>query len=38
METTIPNVCAAAAGIRTFLDLPMITGRGTLGLGRAREG
>jgi len=26
----IPHVCAAAPGIRTFLDLPMITGRGAL--------
>ena len=30
----IPHVCAAAPGIRTFLDLPMITGRGALDLGR----
>lgn len=27
----ISPVCAAAPGIRTFLDLPMITGRGVLG-------
>ena len=27
----IAPVCAAAPGIRTFLDLPMITGRGVLG-------
>lgn len=27
----IVPVCAAAPGIRTFLDLPMITGRGVLG-------
>lgn len=27
----IAPVCAAAPGIRTFLDLPMICGRGTLG-------
>ncbi len=26
----IPHVCAAAPGIKTFLDLPMITGRHTL--------
>lgn len=26
----IPHVCAAAPGIRTFLDLPLITGRGAL--------
>jgi hypothetical protein len=26
----IAPVCAAAPGIRTFLDLPMITGRGVL--------
>jgi hypothetical protein len=26
----VAPVCAAAAGIRTFLDLPMITGRGVL--------
>jgi 4-hydroxy-tetrahydrodipicolinate reductase len=26
----IPHVCRAAPGIRTFLDLPLITGRGTL--------
>jgi 2,4-diaminopentanoate dehydrogenase len=26
----IAPVCAAAPGIRTFLDLPMITGRGAL--------
>ena len=26
----IPLVCAAAPGISTFLDLPMITGRGAL--------
>jgi hypothetical protein len=26
----IPHVCAAAPGIRTFLDLPMITGRGAI--------
>jgi hypothetical protein len=26
----IPHVCAASPGIRTFLDLPMITGRGTM--------
>jgi 2,4-diaminopentanoate dehydrogenase len=31
----IPHVCAAAPGIRTFLDLPMITGRGTFAFGRA---
>jgi hypothetical protein len=30
----IPHVCAAAPGIRTFLDLPMITGRGALDLRR----
>jgi len=27
----IPAVCAAEPGIRTFLDLPMITGRGAFG-------
>ena len=27
----IPHVCAAEPGIRTFLDLPMITGRGAIG-------
>jgi hypothetical protein len=27
----IPHVCAAAPGIRTFLDLPLITGRGAIG-------
>lgn len=27
----IPAVCEAAPGIRTFLDLPMITGRGAFG-------
>ena len=27
----IPHVCAAAPGMRTFLDLPMITGRGAIG-------
>lgn len=27
----VAPVCAAAPGIRTFLDLPMITGRGVLG-------
>jgi hypothetical protein len=27
----IAPVCAADPGIRTFLDLPMITGRGILG-------
>jgi hypothetical protein len=26
----IPHVCAAPPGIRTFLDLPLITGRGSL--------
>jgi hypothetical protein len=26
----IPHVCAAAPGIRTFLDLPLITGRGAI--------
>jgi hypothetical protein len=26
----IPHVCSAQPGIRTFLDLPMITGRGTM--------
>lgn len=26
----IPHVCRAAPGIRSFLDLPLITGRGTL--------
>jgi hypothetical protein len=31
----IPHVCAAAPGIRTFLDLPLITGRGALSHGRA---
>ena len=31
----IPHVCAAAPGIRTFLDLPMIAGRGALAFGRA---
>jgi hypothetical protein len=30
----IPHVCAAAPGIRTFLDLPLITGRGVLDLRR----
>ena len=30
----IPHVCAAPPGIRTFLDLPMITGRGALDLRR----
>jgi hypothetical protein len=30
----IPHVCAATPGIRTFLDLPMITGRGALDLRR----
>jgi hypothetical protein len=34
----IPHVCAAAPGIRTFLDLPLITGRGTLGLRRGDPG
>jgi hypothetical protein len=28
----IPHVCAAPPGIRTFLDLPMITGRGAIDL------
>ena len=32
----IPRVCAAPPGIRTFLDLPMITGRGVLDLRRWR--
>ena len=27
---SIPHLCAAEPGIRTFLDLPMITGRGTM--------
>jgi hypothetical protein len=27
----IPHVCAAAPGIRTFLDLPIIAGRGAIG-------
>jgi hypothetical protein len=30
----IPHVCAAPPGIRTFLDLPIITGRGALGAWR----
>jgi hypothetical protein len=34
----IPHVCAAAPGIRTFLDLPLITGRGALGFARAPGG
>jgi hypothetical protein len=34
----IPHVCAAAPGIRTFLDLPMITGRGALGVRRGASG
>ena len=29
----IPHVCAAEPGIRTFLDLPIIAGRGALALG-----
>lgn len=31
----IPHVCAAAPGIRTFLELPLITGRGALRRGSA---
>jgi len=34
----IPHVCAAEPGIRTFLDLPMITGRGAIGFRRAPLG
>jgi hypothetical protein len=30
----IPHACAAEPGIRTFLDLPLITGRGALDLRR----
>ena len=30
----IPHVCAATPGIRTFLDLPIITGRGTIAFGQ----
>jgi 2,4-diaminopentanoate dehydrogenase len=33
----IAPVCAAAPGIRTFLDLPMITGRGVLGVNIAQR-
>ena len=33
----IPHVCAAAPGIRTFLDLPIIAGRGAIGLSRGRS-
>ncbi len=33
----IPYVCAAAPGLRTYLDLPLVAGRASLGLGRPRS-